>query len=183
MQTILIVDMNFKKNSLGFHEFVMPIISILRDKRTEVIHYTEITRSKANDSDRVILSGNALKDQRYLKDFRKFDWIKRCNRPVLGICAGMHSIGLMFGSRLIKCEEIGLLRIRTVLENPLLQSTFDAYALHSYALEPSQDFDVLAESIHCVQAIKHKTLNVFGVLFHPEVRNKDIIERFGSLHG
>jgi GMP synthase-like glutamine amidotransferase len=29
-----------------------------------------------------------------------------------------------------------------------------------------------------VQAIKHKQKDIFGVLFHPEVRNREIIERF-----
>jgi len=37
---------------------------------------------------------------------------------------------------------------------------------------------VLAESAKCVHAIKHKLKDVYGVLFHPEVRNKEVVERF-----
>jgi GMP synthase-like glutamine amidotransferase len=60
----------------------------------------------------------------------------------------------------------------------LFASRFKAYELHNYSAESSPDFDVLAESKKCVQAIKHKKKAVYGVLFHPEVRNKEILERF-----
>ncbi|MCJ7423113.1 hypothetical protein MUP01_02450, partial [Candidatus Bathyarchaeota archaeon] len=53
-----------------------------------------------------------------------------------------------------------------------------AYELHKYSIKPSLELDVLAESNNCVQAIKHRERNIYGVLFHPEVRNRKIIEQF-----
>ncbi|HII85303.1 TPA: hypothetical protein HA273_01700 [Candidatus Bathyarchaeota archaeon] len=50
--------------------------------------------------------------------------------------------------------------------------------MHNYSLESPKDFEVLATSEKCVQAIKHKSKNIYGVLFHPEVRNQEIIRRF-----
>jgi GMP synthase-like glutamine amidotransferase len=45
-------------------------------------------------------------------------------------------------------------------------------------MENTKTFDVVAESAQCIQAIKHKQRNVFGLLFHPEVRNPEILQRF-----
>jgi anthranilate/para-aminobenzoate synthase component II len=38
-------------------------------------------------------------------------------------------------------------------------------------------FDIFSKTKY-VQAIKHKTKPFYGVLFHPEVRNKGLIEKF-----
>jgi GMP synthase (glutamine-hydrolysing) len=90
----------------------------------------------------------------------------------------MQTIGLVFGGRLEKCVEIGMTQITTSLANSLFSSSFKAYSLHNYSIQPSPEFDVLAESIKCMQAVKHKKKDTYGVLFHPEVRNKEIIQNF-----
>ena len=79
---------------------------------------------------------------------------------------------------MVKCHEIGMTKITTLKANPLFSSSFNAYTLHNYAIVPSSAFEVLAESAKCVQAIRHKQKDVYGVLFHPEVRNKEVIQRF-----
>lgn len=176
---ILIVDMNYKKASLGFYEFVSPIISIVGNLREHVVkHFSELHADEVSKYDQIVLSGTALKDQATLHHIEKFEWIKDCDKSILGICAGMQTIGLVFGLRLYECVEIGMSKITTTRENPLFSSTFKAYGLHNYSAQSSSDFDVLAESKKCVQAIKHKKKAVYGVLFHPEVRNKEILERF-----
>lgn len=176
---ILIVDMNYKKGSLGFYETVLPIVSIIKRKDVyEIKHYKEITKEKLSRYDKVILSGTTLKDVRFLDYLKCFEWIRDCNLPILGICAGMQVIGLIFGSEPVKCQEIGMGEVETVKDNILFSSKFKAYKLHNFAIRPSEDFDVLAKSENCVQAIKHKTMDIYGVLFHPEVRNMKIIENF-----
>ena len=40
---------------------------------------------------------------------------------------------------------------------------------------------LLAESSKCIQAVKHKEKNIYGVLFHPEVRNQEILKKFIQL--
>ncbi|HLN45356.1 MAG TPA: gamma-glutamyl-gamma-aminobutyrate hydrolase family protein [Candidatus Sulfotelmatobacter sp.] len=176
---ILVLDMNCKKNSLGFYEFVLPIVSIIQEINEYIVkHYTEVTQDDLNNSDCVILSGTPLKDNVTLNQLDKFEWAKTSKKPILGICAGMQTLGLVFGLRLKICLGVGMTEIRTLAENSLFSSTFDAYALHNYSVEPSNDFNVLAESTRCVEAIKHKHRSVYGVLFHPEVRNKEILQRF-----
>jgi GMP synthase (glutamine-hydrolysing) len=90
----------------------------------------------------------------------------------------MQTMGLAFGASLEACLEIGMAQIVTLKANPLFSSTFKAYSLHNFSIQPFAAFDVLAESEVCVQAMKHKQKDIYGVLFHPEVRNKEIIQRF-----
>lgn len=176
---ILVVDMNGKKDSLGFHEFVLPIVSVVKEfDECAVKHYTELASEEMSRYGGIILSGTPLKDNVTLSQPEKFEWIKTCDTPLLGICAGMQTIGVVFGLRLKRCLGIGMTQIATVQANRLFSSQFKAYALHNFSVTPSSDFEVLAESVECVQVIKHKQKDLFGVLFHPEVRNQEIIQNF-----
>jgi GMP synthase (glutamine-hydrolysing) len=125
-----------------------------------------------------VLSGTTLKDHATLKLVDKFNWIKTCGKPILGICAGMQTISLLFGEPLVKCLQIGMVEISIIKENPLFEGDFKAYELHNYSVKQSQTFEVLAESTKCIQAIKHKQKNIYGLLFHPEVRNQEILRNF-----
>ena len=40
------------------------------------------------------------------------------------------------------------------------------------------EFDILAKSDNSIHAIKHKSKNIYGIVFHPEVRNQWVIEKF-----
>jgi GMP synthase-like glutamine amidotransferase len=176
---ILVVDLNFKKDSLGFYEFVSPVVAIAEELDACVVrHYLKVKQEDLNKCSKIILSGTALRDNGTLNQPDKFKWIKTCGKPILGICAGMQTIGVVFGARLEKCLEIGMVQVTTLIANPLFSFTFKAYALHNYSIQPSQEFDALADSVTCVQAIKHKRKEIYGVLFHPEVRNKEIMHRF-----
>jgi GMP synthase-like glutamine amidotransferase len=176
---ILIVDMNFRKGSLGYYEFVLPIAYAVRNVEDYIVkHHSELKQENLTKYSCIILSGTPLKDHATLNEPEKFAWVKDCEVPILGICAGMQTIALAFVLRLKKCLGIGMTEITTTASNPLFSSTFKAYALHNFSVIPSPKFTVLAKSGKCVQAIKHKQKNIFGVLFHPEVRNEEIIHRF-----
>ena len=122
-----------------------------------------------------------MKDNVTLNEPEKFNWLKSVDMPVLGICAGIQTIGVVFGLLLTRCIEVGMTPMTTLSENPLFSSTFKAYSLHNFSVESSEEFEVLAESPRCIQAIKHKQKPIYGVLFHPEVRNAEIVERFIEL--
>ncbi len=176
---ILVVDMNFKRDSLGFYEFVLPIITAVKTLDIcAVKHFSDVKQVDLGKCDCVILSGTPLKDNATLSQMEMFEWVKTCDKPILGICAGMQTLCLVFGASLTKCLGIGMTEITTVKENPLFSSSFEAYTLHNFSVVPSQDLDVLAKSAQCVQAIKHRCQSVYGVLFHPEVRNQEILKRF-----
>ncbi len=179
---ILVVDMNWKRDSLAYNEFVASIASVITPfEACTVKHFLEIEPSTIGDYSRIVLSGNALKDHEATKQIDRFSWLKKCDKPVLGICAGMQTLSLVFDVPLTPCLQVGMTEIKTVKENPLTQGTFSAYALHNYSVSPSTTFDVLAKSAKCIQAIKHKQKDIYGVLFHPEVRNQEILKRFLTL--
>jgi GMP synthase-like glutamine amidotransferase len=179
---ILIVDMNWKQNSLGFNEFVLPIVSVVEPLDGCVTkHFLDIQSATFNDYSKIILSGTALKDHATLQQIEKFNWIKKCTTPILGICAGMQTISLAFDATLTSCLHIGMAEITTLKDNLLFEGDFKAYELHNLSVQQSKNFVVLAQSSRCVEAIKHQNKDIYGVLFHPEVRNQEIIERFLSL--
>ena len=90
----------------------------------------------------------------------------------------MQIIGLIFGSKLKKCTEIGMKKIDVIKKNSLISSDIEAYEIHNYTIIPSHFFETLAVSKKCIQIIKHREKKIYGTLSHPEVRNKEIIKTF-----
>jgi GMP synthase-like glutamine amidotransferase len=179
---ILVVDMNWKRDSLAFSEFVLPIVSVVEPLEECVVkHFSDLEPEELKGYSKIVLSGTALKDHATLHQPEKFDWLKTCEVHVLGICAGLQTISLVFGEPLTACLQVGMAEITTLKENPLFNGEFKAYTLHNFSVKTPQNFEVLAQSTKCIQAVKHKQKKVYGVLFHPEVRNQEIIQRFVRL--
>jgi GMP synthase-like glutamine amidotransferase len=179
---ILLVDLCWRPDSLSAFEFVDPIAQIVREtgRTTHTCHYQCVDAAAVDAAEAVILCGTALKDNAYSERMECFAWIRECERPIFGICAGMQVIGLAFGGSLVDCTEIGMIPLRAVREEPLFagRPSFEAYALHSRALDPPDDLEVLAVSDNCIQAVRHRDRPIAGVLFHPEVRNPWAVTRF-----
>jgi GMP synthase-like glutamine amidotransferase len=179
---ILVVDMNWKRDSLAKYEFVLPIAAVAKAfGECRIVHFADVSQKDLDGCSRVILSGTALKDHTTLKETDKFGWLRDFDKPVLGICAGMQTISLVFEVRLAPCLQIGMTEIATTKENPLFSGDFKAYCLHNFSVEESGVFEVYAKSSKCIQATKHKQKNIYCILFHPEVRNKEILEKFCRL--
>ena len=84
----------------------------------------------------------------------------------------------MFDEEIIVQEEIGMIKVETQIKNPLASGTFQAYNMHNFSVAEVTSFNVLAKSENTIQMISHKKINAFGVSFHPEVRNREIITNF-----
>jgi GMP synthase-like glutamine amidotransferase len=179
---ILVVDMNWKKGSLAYFEFVSPIVSIAEElDNCTIKHYSEVDNEDLSRCSSIVLSGTPLKDNVTLSQPEKFGWIKQTDKPLLGICAGMQTLGSVFEAALDSCLQIGMTQVSTLKENPLFSGTFKAYTVHRYSVQASAGFEILAESAKCIQAVKHIKKPIYGVLFHPEVRNVQILKRFFQL--
>jgi GMP synthase (glutamine-hydrolysing) len=169
---------------LHYFEFVKPVEKILTENKIKFVSkdYTKVTNDEILDADKIIICGTSLKDNAFLKNLSHFDWIKRYNKPVLGICAGMQIIALKCGAKLIQKEEIGLIDVNFNEEFFGLREKARVYSLHNNAVSSSSlnEFDIIARSKDCVEAIKHKTRPLYGVLFHAEARNTEVIENFVS---
>jgi GMP synthase (glutamine-hydrolysing) len=182
---ILLIDTCCRKGSLSLEEFVKPVANIVKNEELDLVirHFLELKEDDSKGVDKVILCGVTLKDNEFMKYPEKFDWIKHFDKPILGICSGMLITARIYGGVIERNTEIGMIEIRTVKTDTLFsgKEKFEAYELHNFSVRPSKEFDVLAVSNKCIQAIKHKSRPVYGVQFHPEVRNEWIIERFLNL--
>ena len=182
---ILLVDLCFRPRSLSRHEFVDPIAGILRraGSKYEVVHFTEVTEDEILRADRIVLCGTALKDDLYLRRIDLFSWIGDLDKPVLGICAGMQVIAALFGGEVVPQPKIGLEAIDIVEETPLLGTPrrIEGYHLHNFGVALPPGFEIVAGRPGEVEAIKHADRPVYGIIFHPEVRNRWIVERFDAL--
>ena len=85
--------------------------------------------------------------------------------PALGVCGGMQSIALYFGGSLKKVG--GHIRTRHDLDG-LVLSNVNSY--HEYAVDIMPDgFFVTANADDgVIEAIRHKSLPIAGIMWHPE---------------
>jgi len=116
--------------------------------------------------------------------------------PILGVCLGHQSIGQAFGGKVVRAARVmhgktsqishdgkGLF---TGLPNP-----FEATRYHSLLIERSSVPDVLEVTAETaekeIMAVRHKTLPVEGVQFHPEsfltTSGKDLLRNFIAKKG
>ena len=178
--TILIISTCSEE--LSEREFVTPISKIVGKDNHKILHYTECTEENTSEFAKILICGTSLHDNSYQKDIDKFKKILyNFGKPILGICSGMQIICSIFEDKIIKNLEIGIVEVETLNANALCEGNFQAYSIHNYSVENLQYFTVLARSQTSNQVIKHKTKDIFGVSFHPEVRNENIIENFLSI--
>ena len=178
----MILLINICKENLHYYEFVKQIEDILKNKNIEfkTIYYKQINKDLIEKSEKIIICGTSLKDNEFLKNMNYFQWIKSYNKPLFSICGGMHILGLLFKGKLKKQKEIGLKNIKFEKEFLGLNGIIPVYELHNFYVQ-SKEFDLYAKSDNCPQAIKHKSKPFYGVLFHPEVRTKNLILNFATL--
>ncbi len=187
---ILIIKTN--KEELHDNEFVKPVKSIvtsneIRDTRQvktkekiQVRSYKKLKNSDLKKAEKIIISGTSLYDNEFLEHLEKFSWIKDCNKPILGICAGAQVIGLVFNGKLKKKTEIGMTRINFTKNFLGTSKEKEAYELHNNYVEFTDEFEVFSKN-EIPQAVKHKKKEIYAVLFHPEVKNKEMIKEFINL--
>ncbi len=89
-------------------------------------------------------------------------------------------IAAVFGGRIIPQPAIGLERIEIIGDSPLLgeRREIEGYHLHNFGVTLPADFRLLAGERSRVEAFCHCRRPVYGIIFHPEVRNRWILERF-----
>lgn len=156
---------------LSENEFVMPILRFC--PKASYAHWSAVDEGLLRGADKIIICGTALADFDYLNG--KWAWLKACEIPVLGICAGAQVIAKEFGWKLTKTRRIGVQKVEVVKDNPLLEKDSSGYFLHSYDLTGG---DVLATSEKVPALLKVKGKRIFACVFHPEVMTESIITNF-----
>lgn len=175
----MILLINICKEKLHYYEFVKPIEEILNKEKIKIIHYQSLKKKDLEKADKIIICGTSLKDNQFIRDKEFFQWIKDFKKPLLGICGGMQLIQLIHGGILNKNQEIGFYEEDFKISFLGLKGKKQVYHLHNNYVTLPKEFNLYAGSKKIPQAIKYK--NTYGVLFHPEVRNKELIENFSRL--
>ena len=95
----MILIISLCKEKLHDLEFVKPIEKVVSSlgEKCSVKNYIEVAKTDLEKADKVLLSGTSLMDFDYFNHMDKFSWLKDCEKPVLGICAGMEIIVHEFG--------------------------------------------------------------------------------------
>ena len=101
--------------------------------------------------------------------------------PILGVCLGHQSIGQVFGGRIVRAERLMHGKVDSIEHAGRglfagLASPIEATRYHSLVIDPPtlpREFEVDAwstapDGTREIMAIRHRTLPVYGVQFHPE---------------
>ncbi len=98
-------------------------------------------------------------------------------KSILGVCLGLQAIGLHFGARLVNMDEVKHGRqvsVNITGSDYLFQTLgdrFEAGLYHSWVLsgeEFPQQLVITAMYGSRIMAIRHRSLDIHGVQFHPE---------------
>ncbi len=178
-----ILIINICKETLHYYEFVKPVEDIVKSTGEKYIvkHYTKINSQDLKKTHAVIICGTSLQDNDFMNHVHYFSWLKNFDGAVLGICGGMQIMGVVFGGKglLQKKTEIGYYGEKFVKNFLGLLGEMKVYHLHNYYVDFSllDDFEIFAGK-NIAQAVKHRWKKIYGALFHPEVRNKEVIKNF-----
>lgn len=177
MKRILVISLC--KEKMHEREFVNPIVSIIKEKKInfELKHYLDLTEVDFSLFSHIIISGTSYLDNDYLDKLSLFNWVFDFKGKVLGICSGMQIIGLLFGGKLKQKKEIGFYFEEFIKPFLGLSGKQEVYHLHNNYISNWENFNVYS-NLDIPQAVKHKSKDIYGVLFHPEVRNKEVILNF-----
>ena len=175
---MLVIDVCDEK--MHSAEFSSPVANMVKKfGDAKIVHYLELKHEDIDNSSGVIICGTALKDDNYLDNLDKFEWLLYYDKKVLGICAGMQLISLVFGGKKIGPElEIGKTEVFFKNTPFNMRESEYVYSLHKTAVSCPPSFKPYGESKKCIQMIGHDKKRIWGVMFHPEVMNEKIIEKF-----
>lgn len=178
----MILVINICKEKLHYYEFVKPICDVMEGEVDFFVkNYNDLNKNDLKKADKVIICGTSLFDNDFVSNLDKFEWIKDFDKPILGICGGMQVIGLVFSGKLKRQTEIGFYFENFKKEFLGIEGKQEVYHLHNNYVDFNvlKDFIIFAKSdVGVAQAVRYVERSVYGVLFHPEVRNKEMILEF-----
>jgi anthranilate synthase/aminodeoxychorismate synthase-like glutamine amidotransferase len=111
--------------------------------------------------------------------------------PILGVCLGHQAIGQAFGGKVVRAEKVMHGKTSKIFHDERgmftgLPNPFEATRYHSLVIERTSVPDCLEVTAKTwdeeIMAVRHKTLGVEGVQFHPEsfltTSGKDLLRNF-----
>lgn len=170
----------------GITEFTLPVEEIMKKNNldSEIIEYRECITHSFNNYAGVIITGSPQGDDIVEHHQPWFQWIKDYSKPVLGICAGHHVTGYMYGAEYLRSlePESGIIKIRIVKDDPIFEGfpqEFEVKQMHNDSITLPDNFIHLAKSASCFnQVMKHVDKPLYTFQFHPEFITQEIFLNF-----
>jgi anthranilate synthase component 2 len=169
---ILVVD-NYDSFTWNLVHYLRELGADVRVERND----SAAAREAVADSDGVLISpGPGTPDEAGLS-LELVGACARARRPLLGVCLGHQAIGQYFGGRIERADKLMHGKTSAVDHDGSgvfagLPSPFVATRYHSLALAAGSVPDCLAVNASgddsTVQGLRHRTLPIHGVQFHPE---------------
>ena len=166
------------------------LIDFLSEKKIEFtnIQHNQIESSKINEFDSFILSGRRENNKEMnALNSKIIQHTILGKKNLLGICYGAEILALTLGGTIRK-KNIpikGNQDITILQKNPLCSGTIMVFESHNYEISRlGSSLIGIANSKNCpYEIIQHKTLNIFGTQFHPEMSHdgQAMIDVFVSL--
>lgn len=171
MKKVIIID--------NYDSFTYNLVHYLEDLNAEVTVFRndEFELNELEKFDKILLSpGPGIPEEAGLL----LDVIKKyaSSKSILGICLGQQAIGEVFGGSLINLEKVyhGVAsKVKITKEDSLfnnLPTEFEIGRYHSWVINPDdfpEDLEITSVDENGeIMSIRHKTLDVKGVQFHPE---------------
>jgi GMP synthase-like glutamine amidotransferase len=171
---ILLID-NHTKHKRALHE-------ALKGHEVEVQKYQPGLKFNTEDKDLVILSGGGG-EGREIDDTIKanhlwyedqMNFIKQCDKPLIGICMGFEVICRAYGSEVEEMPQLmeGPIRVKPNRKGKktLGLRSMKQYESHRWRVKKApKGFNTLAKSSTGVEIIKHKQKPILATQFHPEL--------------
>lgn len=164
----------------AYDSFVHIIYQYLLELKADVhvVRNNKITSEEIKDGkyDIIILGPGPghPKDSGYLKIINDFKGII----PIFGICLGMQAIVMAFNGNIIKSESIlhgktslithSNIGIFQNIANPIKVGRYHSLVADISSFPASLNITATANDDNNIMGIKHKTLPIEGVQFHPE---------------
>jgi para-aminobenzoate synthetase component 2 len=171
MTRILVVD--------NYDSFVFNLVQYLGQLGADctVKRNDEVQASDAQGFDGVLISPGPGTPEEAGVSIAMIDYCAKNSIPLFGVCLGLQAIGVAFGATVSRAPELLHGKTSQVVHEGKgvfkdLPSPFTATRYHSLAVEKNtvpQELEITGSTDSgIVMSLRHKTLPIEGVQFHPE---------------
>jgi anthranilate synthase component 2 len=177
---LLVLD-NYDSFTFNLVHLVEKVCDITFD----VVKNDQISLPEVNQYDKILLSpGPGIPSQAGIMPDLLSTY--KSSKSILGVCLGLQAVGETFGASLINLNTVyhgQAMPIHLIEEDVIFNncpSTFNAGRYHSWVIDskkfPPELTVTAVDDTNLIMALKHKTLDVRGVQFHPE----SILSEYGE---
>ena len=165
----------------SYDSFVYNLVQYLGELGAEpIVHRNDqltVDEALALDPDGVLVSPGPGRPEHAGIICDAIEAFAAARTPVLGVCLGHQAIGQVYGAAVVRAPELMHGKTSPIEHEGAgvfagLPSPLTATRYHSLVLDPGTIPDVLEVTAHSpdgvVMGVRHRTLDVEGVQFHPE---------------